>query len=389
MTLRLLSNTFEALAHTEPYDVFEAFFQAPFHAYGPGSPYVSPLHGDLRRMLSRANPLLRDTPFALFVVERDGVPVGRITAHSHPASNRAYGTQDAAFGFFDCADDAEAAGMLLGAAEAWARAHGFTRIAGNFNLTAMQQIGIMTDGFSYAAFLDQMWNAPWIPRLLETHGYTARFPMTTFALDPRLVDTDALAPPALHAALDAQGVTFEPVTRRNLAACLEHSRAVLNTAFRDNPMFVPPTQEEYAFQADGMRWILDPRLSSVAMCKGEPVGAIVVVPDANPLLRAVGSRLGWTAPFHYLRHRLSNRRAVVVFQGVMPAFQRQGLNPAMLARSCAALVQAGYTEVGGTWIADSNTASLRQVEKVGGKPLHRLHLFGKDLAAPAHPGVPA
>lgn len=358
---------------------FDSFFAAPFHAYGANSPYVSPLRGDLQRMLSARNPLWAQTEHAFHTVLRDGVPVGRIVVHSHPASNTRHGTNQASFGFFDCADDLNAAAHLLRAAETWAKARGFDRIEGNCNLTAMQQMGVVTDGFEAAPFMDQMWNAPWTQTLLRTHGYAARFPMTTFHLDPRALDAERLAPQALRDQLANQGVTFEPVTRRNLDACLEHSRHVLNTSFLDNPMFVPPTREEYAFQAEGMRWILDPRLSSVALCKGDPVGAIVVVPDANPLLRATGSRIGWRTPYHLLRHKLTNTRAVVVFQGVVPAFQRMGLNPAMLARSCTAAAKAGYTEVGGTWIADSNTASLRQVEKVGGQPLHRLHLFGKDL----------
>ena len=43
--------------------------------------------------------------------------------------------------------------------------------------------------------------------------------------------------------------------------------------------------------------------------------------------------------------------------------------------------QAGYRTLGGTWIADINAPSLRQVEKAGARPLHRLHLFTKRLAA--------
>lgn len=37
---------------------FNAFFDAPFAAYGANSPYVSPLKGDLKRFLSVQNPLL-------------------------------------------------------------------------------------------------------------------------------------------------------------------------------------------------------------------------------------------------------------------------------------------------------------------------------------------
>jgi len=32
-----------------------------------------------------------------------------------------------------------------------------------------------------------------------------------------------------------------------------------------------------------------------------------------------------------------------------------------------------------TWISDENTASLRQMEKLGARRLHRLHLFRKAI----------
>ena len=53
---------------------------------------------------------------------------------------------------------------------------------------------------------------------------------------------------------------------------------------------------------------------------------------------------------------------------------------AMLARTVAALKAAGYAQLGITWIADVNAASLRQMERLGAKPLQRLHLFRKDVA---------
>ena len=51
----------------------------------------------------------------------------------------------------------------------------------------------------------------------------------------------------------------------------------------------------------------------------------------------------------------------------------------MLAHALAQMRRAGYRLVGGTWIADENRASLRQTEKGGARPLHRLHLFSKRL----------
>jgi hypothetical protein len=60
--------------------------------------------------------------------------------------------------------------------------------------------------------------------------------------------------------------------------------------------------------------------------------------------------------------------------------QGQGLNGAMLYRVTSALKRHGYTTLGITWIADVNGASLRQVERLGARRLHRLHLFAKPIA---------
>lgn len=60
-----------------------------------------------------------------------------------------------------------------------------------------------------------------------------------------------------------------------------------------------------------------------------------------------------------------------------------GINGLMLYRLLQALKRRGYWRLGGTWIADENRASLRQVEKLGGQVMHRLHLYIKNLESSA------
>ena len=137
---------------------FESFFKAPFNAYGKETLYVSPMKSDLKRFLSsKTNPLFEsDDDFTFFSAHKNNKPVGRITAHIHHTSNKLHNTNLAYFGFFDCIDDMEVATSLLNACENWAKAKGFSQISGNFNLTAMQQIGVLTDGFEIAPFTDQI-----------------------------------------------------------------------------------------------------------------------------------------------------------------------------------------------------------------------------------------
>lgn len=355
---------------------FEAFFEVPFAVYGTDTPYVSPMKADLRRFLSaRANPLFgADDDFSFFVAHRNGRPRGRIVVHHHRASNALHGTNQASFGFFDCADDEEAAASLLEAACTWARRKGLDELVGNFNLTAMQQCGVQTDGFENAAYTDMIVNPAHIPALLRASGFEAFFPMRTFELVLANANVPSPGSPGTQ-----QGA-FAPVRRRDFRQRMEEARQVLNDGFAENPMFVPLTPEEFEFQAGEMMAIIDPRLSSLLKIDGQPVGVVICIPDLTGLMRATRSRLGLTTPWHYLRHRFNRKRAVIIFYSVSRDRHGQGIMGRMLERTIHALRDGGYEKLGITWIADENAASLRQMEKLGATPLHQLHLFRRALS---------
>jgi GNAT superfamily N-acetyltransferase len=359
---------------------FDEFFAVPFRIYPANSPYVSPMKSDLRRFLSPKNPLFREPDsFAFYTVRRDGTPIGRIVAHVHRESNRRYQTRRSYFGYFECASDPGAAKTLLDAAERWGRSRGFTEIAGSFNLTAMQQCGVVTDGFDGVPYTDMQYNPPHIPALLDANGYERYFPMSTFEFDIQAVDAAAMLGDKERACFAAPELRWVPLTMRNFTSHLPALTRILNESFDQNPMFVPLTLEEFAFQAQEMMWIVDNRIACMVYDGNEPAGSFIWIPDVNPLVRATRARYSLATPWHYLRYRMNRTRALVVFTGVRPQYQKRGLSSALLCRTIKAMQDAGYTSAGTTWIADENTASLRLTQKVGAHRLHRLHLFRKPL----------
>ncbi|WP_027834867.1 hypothetical protein [Maritalea myrionectae] len=360
---------------------FEAFFQAPLNAYGENTHYVSPLKSDLQRFVSpKTNPLFKDHPndICIFTAHQSGKPIGRITAHVHRASNRKHNLNRAYFGYFDCADNKDAATALLNAAELWAKERGFDEIIGNFNLTAMQQIGIVTDHFDFAPYTDLIYSPPHIAKHLEENGYVAEFPMTTFELDLENAEAPAIGPKQ-QAVLDNPDFEFRPIKRSEIADRMEDSRKILNASFARNPMFVPVSKAEYDFQAQDMKWVMDPRISAVLYWKGQPAACIICIPDLNPFLKKIGSKFSLNAIWHFLWHKFTCKRAVLIFSGVIPELQGQGVNPVVLRQVILALKKAKYTHLGNTWIADQNKASLAQKSKAHARPMHRLHLYKKVL----------
>jgi hypothetical protein len=161
-------------------DDLQSFFDVPVRVYGHDTLYVSPLKADLLRSLDvKQNPLFgtigRGERRVITAHTKDGV-VGRIVAHVHGASNDRFNVRHAYFGYLDCVDDIAVASRLLSEAESFARHRGCDTLSGNFNLTAMQQIGVVTDGFEAAPYSDMVWNPPHIPRLLSQCGFAPYFP---------------------------------------------------------------------------------------------------------------------------------------------------------------------------------------------------------------------
>jgi L-amino acid N-acyltransferase YncA len=72
---------------------------------------------------------------------------------------------------------------------------------------------------------------------------------------------------------------------------------------------------------------------------------------------------------------------VIIYYSVAPELHGRGVAGAMLSRLVTAARAAGYRRLGTTWIADVNVPSLKQMQRLGARALHRLQLFRKPLGA--------
>jgi GNAT superfamily N-acetyltransferase len=360
---------------------FDAFFEAPFACYGADSVAAFPMRGDLKRALdAELNPLFRDhARRTWYTAHREGRIVGRVLAHVHDASNQLHNLKRGFFGCLDCIDDLEVARALLDVVFSWLHVRGCTEIAGGFNLTITQMIGVVTEGFDSAPYTYQDYAPPHVARLLDALGYERFFPMTTFELDLRTLEPARLLGDKQRKLLANPQWSWHPVRRQGLEDVLRDSCSVLNDGFKDNPMFVPLTQEEFLYPCEGMTWVIDQHISMVARERGQAVGVLLCIPDLNPFLRVVRSRVRPSVLWHLLKLKLRPRRASVIFFSVRRSHHNLGVNGVLLHKVTTALRDRGYTHLGISWVSDSNAASHRQMQKLAASPLHRLHLFRKAL----------
>ena len=358
--------------------------------YGKATPWVPPLDSDLRRALNgRKNPFFRHGE-ALPLLARDGSgrPVGRVLAHVYRRHNVRHQERTAFFGYFECVDDQAVCDGLISAAARYGEERGCTLLRGPFNMTAMQEMGVLVDGFEEPPAVDETYTAPYYPALLEGAGLQRTFCHTTFRVgDLAQVQPDASLEELHREKLRGGDIRVRPADLRDWQREIETLRELLNDSFYANPHFVPITREEFQFQLGPYRRLIDPAIALVAEIEGVPCGFVITVPDYNPLLKRMNGRLGPRSLFSFLRGRSRVRDACLIIMGVQRQLQGQGVMRLLHAELVRALQRRGYRRLTITWVSDGNARSLASIAALGGRPLHRLTLFEGPIPLAGRPPV--
>jgi GNAT superfamily N-acetyltransferase len=360
------------------------FVKVPFRLRRDDPQWVPPLIFDRMQFLDRGkNPYFEHAEAEYFVAERDGEPVGRITAQVDERWDRYQGGEDGMFGFFESVDDPKVAEALLGAAEEWLRARGRRRILGPMDFTTNDELGILIEGFELRPMILQPWHPPVYRELIEDRGYAKAMDLLMWHLElGKLKEGDQFAP-EIHAAaekaLQDEGIAIRHIDKRNLGAEMRRFTEVYNEAWSENWGFVPATDAEVEFHAKLLKQVIDEDWGFIAEKDGDTVGVAFTLPDINQAIAKTGGRL---LPFGWLRFLLAKRRIdrVRVFAlGVKHDYRHTGVAAGLYLKHLENASPDGVPAGETGWILETNEPMNRAMEGMGGKVVKRYRLYEKAL----------
>jgi GNAT superfamily N-acetyltransferase len=360
------------------------FIRVPFRLHG-GTPWVPPLIMERKEFLDREkNPFFDHAEAEYFLAERDGEPVGRITAHVDERWTQFQGGNDGMFGFFESENDPETATALVEAATGWLRARGRERMLGPMDFTTNDECGILIEGYERLPLVLEPWHPPYYRELLEALGMTKSMDLLMWELYLGTLKQGDRFHDFIHEAAQKSesehGVTVRQMRKNDLEAEVTRFMEVYNEAWGPNWGFVPITEDEVAFQAKNLKPILDENWAMIAEREGEVVGAALTLPDINQVLAKMNGRLfpfGW---WHFLTGRRKINQVRVFALGVKPEYQHFGVAAALYVRhvETAARVRQKGGEMG--WILEVNEPMNRAMEGMGGKVVKRYRLYELPLS---------
>ncbi len=357
------------------------FVKVPFSVHREHSQWVAPLIFERMEFLNRdKNPYFEHAEAEYFVAEREGEAVGRISAQVDRRWDEFQGGSDAMFGFFETANDPEAATALFEAAAEWARSKGRTRFLGPMDFTTNDEVGILIEGYERRPMILEPWHPPYYRELIEAGGFAKAMDLFMWELQFGELKEGERFDPAIHAAatkaLEGEGIVIRNMRKRDMADEVRRFMDVYNEAWGDNWGFVPITDAEVKFQAKNLKQVLDENWAYMAERDGEVVGAALTLPDINQVMAKMDGRL---LPFGWAKFLLGKRKVDqcrVFALGVKHDYRHSGVAAGLYLKHLeTAAIPGGI--VGGEmgWILETNGPMNRAMEGMGGKVVKRYRIY--------------
>ncbi len=363
-----------------------AFVDFAWHVYKDDPMWVPPLKDEVHGLIDpKKNPWFGHGRAALFVAERDGRIVGRISAQVDSLVQEYMQTGLGQWGLFE-ALDAEAAAALIAAAEGWLRDQRMSTAMGPISISIWDEPGLLIEGFDQPPTAMMGHHRPAYRAWIEAAGYAKAKDLVTYDLDIAK-DQPELINRMVAATERNPRIRIRTVDKAKFARDSGIILNLLNDAWSDNWGFVPLTDAEIAYAGKKLKPIIFEDLVRIAELDGEPVGFMLTIPDINEMIRDLDGEL---FPFGFVKllwrlRKPKVSRVRVPLMGVTKRLHGTRLGGQIaytlieyIRRACVENYGVKQGEFG--WVLEDNQGMMSIAELPGAVINHRYRVYEKALA---------
>jgi len=356
-----------------------AFIDYPFDLFRDHPHWVGELKKDSLHLLGLGHPFWRHGERKLFMAYRAGKPAGRIAAIINSAHNSFHSENCGFFGFFDCADDQEAAAGLFAAADKYLRAKGMDKVRGPVNPSTNETCGLLIEGFDSTPMVMMTYNPPYYAGLIEASGFAKTKDLFAFQMEVAAGFPERYE--KIVQRINRGGnIVVDLVDIKKLDAAIAEIKDVYNSAWEKNWGFVPMTEAELDDMGRALKPMLKPDYLFFARVDGKVAAFCLMLPDFNvPLKQARGSLNPLTLfPFLYnMRFKMKAGRMLTL--GVKKEFRGRGLEMFLIKKAIESGKKMGWQYGEMSWTLEDNALINNTIESIGGRVYKKYRIYEKKL----------
>lgn len=310
----------------------------------------------------------------------DGKLLGRVAAFIN--QNKAYGYDQptGGMGFFECINDQEVAFALFDTCKNWLSKKGMEAMDGPINFGENDNFwGLLVEGFTHPSF-GMQYHLPYYKELFESYGFKFYFEQVS-----NLLDLKKPFPERFWKIADwvrqKPGYSFEHFSLKNAEKYIDDLKYIYDTAWVFHENFTPLQKEDLEGVLKNAKGIIDEEMIWFAYFEGEPIAFLVMFPDVNQILKHLGGKMNFCnmLKFLWLKKKHTITRARITIMGVVPKFQKSGIESAIFWHLDKAMKRKPwYTEIELSWVGDFNP-KMRALHESVGAVFAKRHLTYRKL----------
>ena len=353
------------------------FHQVLRELYKNDDVFVCPLDSEIEKIFTPSeNPFFRNGDAARWVlVDEKGNLLGRVAAFFSRDRANKFQQPTGNFGFFECINNKEASVMLFDRCRQWLEEHGMKAMDGPANFGENDNYtGVLVEGFIHPSH-GMNYNHPYYKGLYESYGFEPFFDQVTNHLDLtvpfperfwKIADWIARKP----------GFSFEHFRYKETDRFIKDLVYIYNKAWKDHEHFTPLSEDLVRAELKKARVILEEEFIWFAYHDNEPVAFLLMFPDVNQILKHFNGKMNfWNMlRFLYLKHSKTITRTRITVMGVVPEFQRYGIESGIFRQMDKVMnKKPHYTEIELSWVGDFNP-KMEALHKAVGARFAKRHV---------------
>lgn len=338
--------------------------------------WICPLDTDIEQVFDAAkNPFFKHGTCKRWILKDDtGKAIGRVAAFVNEKKAHQYEQPTGGMGFFECTDNKTAAFLLFDTAKVWLQEQGMKAMDGPINFGENDSFwGLLIEGFTPPSY-GMNYNHAYYRSFFEDYGFEKAYEQITNHLAVRNPFPERFTKIANWVA-GKPGYTFEHFSRKKAAKYVRDLMDIYNDGWQDFENFVPIKKETLEESFKKMEAIMDEKLIWFAYVNGEPASFVVIIPDANQMIKGFNGKLGLIEKLTFLYKRwvgVNRMRAIVM--GTKKAYQKHGLESALFIKLKEYVLPLNqYDELELSWVGDFNDKML-SIHEATGATFGKRHL---------------
>lgn len=338
--------------------------------YKGDSGYIRPLDQDVEKVFDpHQNPFFKHGDCIRWILTDDkGKTIGRVAAFVNEKKAFQYEHATGGMGFFECIDDQKAAFLLFDTAREWLVSKGMKAMEGPINFGENDTFwGLLVEGFTPPAY-GMNYHQPYYYDFFKDYGFEIAYEQITNTIDLTIPFPARFTKIANWVAAKP-GYTFEYFKKDNAEKYIDDLMEIYNDGWQDFENFVPIKKDTLQQSFKQMEVIMDEKLIWFAYVDGIPASFVVLIPDANQMIKGLDGKLGLIEKlkFAYRRWAGVNRMRAIVM-GTKQVYQKHGLESALFIKLGEyVLPKKQYAELELSWVGDFNDKMLSLHEATGAK----------------------